>query len=332
MYHKIITAIVMVALAWSTEARVSLLDKFNYIAGQSQYANQIYAQLQLPFSLDTVMASSMEIAMENCQSAFKWDRWNCPSSDFILRRTSKSPLMDREDAYVNAISTAALLYTITKNCSSGIIAGCGSCSDSAYTTQCSDNPQAAEKLFKKHLKSDFSNEFYGKLFQQNYKAITNLLQKSLTKKCVCAVMGPGGVCANEICLDTLKPFEEIAKDIRQMYDEGLELSNTPENSRIMWENIPLDVLVYMNDSPNYCEPDAVPLWNGMRGRQCSMANNGEALSEEDSLRCRHLCSECGYSVETQSVMTETRCNCKFTWGFQVQCEMCVTVQKLHYCY
>ncbi|XP_075163867.1 wnt inhibitor of Dorsal protein-like [Haematobia irritans] len=322
MYHSIIViTAITIALAPNSES---------FFIGQ--YGNQVYGQLKVPFSLENVMSSSMEIALESCQSAFKWDRWNCPTSDFIRRGNSKSTLMDREDAYVNAISTAALLYTIAKNCSSGSISGCGSCADNPYASKCSDNPKLAETLFRKHNKIDFSGDFYGKLSLQNYKAITNLLEKSLTNQCMCAVMGPRGVCSKEVCLEILKPFEEIAQDIRQMYDEGLELSNTPENSRIMWENIPLDVLVFMNDSPNYCEPDAVPLWNGMRGRQCSTGANGEALSEEESLRCRHLCSECGYSVVTKQVMTENRCNCKITWGFQVQCEMCITVQKLHYCF
>lgn len=313
-------------------AQVSLLDKLNYYASQSQYAAQVYSQLQAPFSLENVMTSSLETAMETCQNSFKWDRWNCPSSDFFLRRTSKSLFMDREDSYVNAITTAAVLYTITKNCSSGIIAGCGTCNDSPYSSQCSDNPKAAEQLLKKHVSTVFGEDFFGKISKHNYKAITNLLEKSLVKQCGCAVLGPNGLCAKEICLQVLKPFEDIATDIRQMYEEGLQLSNTPENSRIMWDNIPLDALVYMKDSPNYCEPDAVPHWNGMRGRQCSTGANGENLSEEERTRCRHLCRECGYTVRSKNVVTESRCNCKFTWGFQVQCEMCVTVQRQYYCY
>ncbi|XP_075163878.1 wnt inhibitor of Dorsal protein-like [Haematobia irritans] len=311
---------------------MSLLDKLNFIAGQSQYVNQVNNPLQIPFSLDNVMIESMEIAMESCQSSFKGDRWNCPSSDFLRRRSSKSPLMDREDVYVNAITTAAMLYTITKNCAIGIIAECGSCSNNPYTTQCSDNPKEAEKLFHEHSNLDFSNDFYGKLSSHNYKAITNLLEKSLTRQCFCVVMGPGGVCTKDLCLETLKPFSEISNDIRQMYEEGLELNNTPENSRILWENIPLDALAYTKDSPNYCEPDAVPFWHGMHGRQCSMAPDGEELSEEERSRCNHLCHECGYRVRTQKVLTESSCNCKLTWGFQVQCEMCVIIQNQYICY
>ncbi|XP_023308877.2 wnt inhibitor of Dorsal protein [Lucilia cuprina] len=332
MNNSIVGIIVTLGCLTVVLGHVQLLDQLNYFASQSQYAAQVYSKLQVPFSLENIMASSLETAMETCRNSFKWERWNCPRSDFFLRRTSKSLSLDREDSYVNAITTAAVLYSITKNCSSGIIAGCGSCSDSPYSSQCSDNPKAAEQMLKQHTNIAFMDEFYDKIWKHNYKAITNLLEKSLIKQCGCAVLGSNGLCAKEVCLQVLKPFEDIAADIRQMYEEGLQLNNTPENSRIMWDNIPLDALVYMKDSPNYCEPDAMPHWNGMRGRQCSTGSNGENLSEEDRTRCRYLCRECGYTVRPKNIVTESRCNCKFTWGFQVQCEMCVTVQRQYYCY
>ncbi|XP_073823020.1 wnt inhibitor of Dorsal protein-like [Musca autumnalis] len=279
------------------------------------------------------MGTSMDMAMENCQRSFEWERWNCPTSDFILRRTTISPELDREGAYVEAIATAALIYTTTKNCSSGITAGCGSsCPESPYTSQCSDNPKEAEQLLKKHRNIDFPNDFRGKIEAHNYKAITNLMEKSLTEQCVCAMMGPGGKCIKEICRHILKPFEEIANDIRQMYDEGILLENTIINSRVLWNNIPLDALVFTRDSPNYCELEAVPHWNGMVGRLCAIGSNDGDLSKEDKERCQYLCGECGYTPEEKNVLTETRCNCKLTWDFQLQCDSCIIAEKHYYCY
>uniref|UniRef100_A0A1I8NHL5 Protein Wnt n=1 Tax=Musca domestica TaxID=7370 RepID=A0A1I8NHL5_MUSDO len=302
------------------------------MAAQSIYANKVYSPLQVPFSLDNVIPSSMEMAMENCQRSFKWERWNCPTSDFILRRSAKSAELDREGAYVEAIATAAIIYTITKNCSSGITAGCGSCSENPYTPLCSDNPREAEELLRKYRNIKFPHDFRGKIEAHNYKAITNLLGKSLIKQCACAIMGPGGKCVKEFCRQVLKPFEEIADDIRQMYNEGILLENTIINSRILWDNIPLDVLVFMRDSPNYCELDAVPHWNGMVGRQCAAGTSNGNLLDEDQERCNHLCRECGYTVEEKNVLTEIRCNCKFTWDFRMQCDSCLIAEKHYYCY
>lgn len=331
MFNTII-AIIVVTISITAEGQVSVLSHLNYMASQSQYAIQGYGQAQTQFSMDNIMAGSIEMALQNCQNSFRWDRWNCPESDFFLRRNTKSLLLDREDAYINAITTASVLYAITKNCSSGIIAECRSCPDNRYSSQCSDNPQAADKLFRKQTNSEFADDFYGKISKHNYRSITNLLEKSLVNQCTCSVMAPNGICLKEMCLQILKPFENIAEDIRHMYDEGLQLNNTPEISRIMWENIPLDSLVYTMDSPNYCEPEAIPQWNGMRGRQCTMGEDDETLSDQKRQNCRHLCRECGYSVKSQNVVTENHCNCKFAWGFRVQCEKCVTVQRQYYCY
>lgn len=332
MSNLFVSTILLISCLTIVLGQASLLDQLNYFASQSQYTAHLYPQQQVPLSIESVMATSLKIALETCQNSFQWEHWNCPSRDFFFRRTSKSSSLDREDSYVNAITTAAALYAITKNCSSGQISGCNTCSDSPYSSQCSDNPRAAQQLLKKHVNTAFADDFNGKILKHNYNAVTNLLEKSLVKQCVCVVFGLNDLCAKEICLQVLKPFEDIAADIRQMYEEGLQLSNTPANSRIMWNNIPLDALIYIKDSPNYCEPDAVPHWNGMRGRPCSTITNGESSSEEDRARCRYLCRECGYMVLPQNIVTESRCNCKFTWGFQVKCEMCVTVQRQYYCY
>lgn len=63
-----------------------------------------------------------ELVLKNCQQQFRWDRWNCPTADFQSKRSSM--LLDRETAFVQTFTTAALIYTLTKNCSQGEINGC----------------------------------------------------------------------------------------------------------------------------------------------------------------------------------------------------------------
>ena len=276
------------------------------------------------------MGSAMDMAVQSCQASFQWERWNCPSTDFYLKHTSKPLQFDREDAYVSAISIAAILYTINKDCSSGIVAGCGCGNNPNSINPCSDDPQKAEELYKSHVNSEVSKDFTGSMRRHNFMAVSMLLRKSLTKKCACLNLGPNG-CLSEVCVNVLKPFQEIASDIRQMYEEALQLSNSILNAQVMWKNVPLDVLVFGKDSPSYCEPDAVAHWNGMRGRQCSAAT-GDNISPEERVSCHNLCRECGYQVRTRNVITEKPCHCQLTWGFQVQCDTCVNVEEQYYCY
>lgn len=81
--------------------------------------SQIYSQPPV----SEVFLSSMELAISSCQEAFKWDRWNCPSRQFFSKRTSKH--IDREQAFVKALTTASLIYGVWKNCSLGNDPNCG---------------------------------------------------------------------------------------------------------------------------------------------------------------------------------------------------------------
>lgn len=57
----------------------------------------------------------MDLSLAACQIQYKWNRWNCPITDFLSKRSK--PTYDRESAFVQAITIAALIYTVTKNCS-----------------------------------------------------------------------------------------------------------------------------------------------------------------------------------------------------------------------
>ncbi|KAL3279070.1 hypothetical protein HHI36_016584 [Cryptolaemus montrouzieri] len=54
------------------------------------------------------------MAMIFCNKEFKWKRWNCPTSDFS-RKTNH--LLTKEIAYTRAIISAAIVHSISRNCS-----------------------------------------------------------------------------------------------------------------------------------------------------------------------------------------------------------------------
>lgn len=62
------------------------------------------------------------MAMDECKNIFKWDRWNCPQSSFSRQNNQ---LATKEKAYTNAIITAGIIYSLTRDCSQGVIKGCG---------------------------------------------------------------------------------------------------------------------------------------------------------------------------------------------------------------
>jgi wnt family len=99
---------------------------------QSRTTNRIVKRNELSYDLSNtankdftsdIIASSTELALENCQKSFRWEKWNCPSNSFLSKRNSN--IVDREQAFVKALLTASLIYNVMKNCSRENQENCG---------------------------------------------------------------------------------------------------------------------------------------------------------------------------------------------------------------
>ncbi|XP_055848483.1 wnt inhibitor of Dorsal protein [Episyrphus balteatus] len=285
-------------------------------------------QLKSTFPLKETMGPSLELALASCQEGFKWDRWNCPSTDFLSKRNSKH--LDRESAYVVTITTAALLYTITKNCSSGGIPGCGCAEDTNNQfAKCSDDTDYAEQVVGTILNNSQEDSLDVQAYAvlHNNRAAKIAVRQSMRRYCRCE--DDLLACNENKCWHSLRPFADIANKVRKMYDNALVV-NADNSGTVNWKHIPEDVLVYVDDSPNYCNINAIPGWTGMRGRQCSR-EKGRHVSAQEKQSCRNLCRSCGLRTRGQAVVVKKRCNCRFSWCCEVKCEICVSVEKQHYC-
>jgi hypothetical protein len=111
--------------------------------------------------MDTVM-NGAQTAMNECKNVFKWSRWNCPQSAFskydmrkiIFENVSYSRVLlfrqykhlsTKEKAYTDAIIAAGIIYSITQDCSQGVIKGCG-CDPNRQEPQ--DDPKVLNQIEK----------------------------------------------------------------------------------------------------------------------------------------------------------------------------------------
>lgn len=72
-------------------------------------------------------------------------------------------------------------------------------------------------------------------------------------------------------------------------------------------------LVYIHDSPNYCERDEKMGSPGTHGRACNRTAGGAD-------GCDQLC--CGRGFTTHIERVKERCNCKFFFCCRVECDEC----------
>lgn len=81
-------------------------------------------------------------------------------------------------------------------------------------------------------------------------------------------------------------------------------------------------LVYLEQSPPFCEKNPALGILGTHGRQC----NDTSLGVDG---CDLMC--CGRGYKTQEVVVIERCACIFHWCCEVKCQKCRTTKTVHTC-
>ena len=148
----------------------------------------------------------------------------------------------------------------------------------------------------------------------------------MQQKCRCH--GVSGSCAVKTCWKSMPSFQQVGSVIKNKYHNSVEIAPRssrklrPRDKRYRRRAINEDVLVYLEDSPNYCRRNRRDGILGTRGRQCTRDNR-------DDRSCDMLC--CGRGYNTKVVRHVERCHCKFVWCCEVKCKTCETLVDVHTC-
>lgn len=281
-----------------------------------------------------------------CQFQFQKRRWNCTMIDPLTNTVFGDVVLKdgtREAAFVHAISAAGVAYRITKDCSQGLINKCG-CDLSRSRTilepspigtfsykGCSDNVlygiakssefvDGAEKNKNQSQERRLMNE-------HNNRAGREVLANSLRRECKCH--GVSGACEMRTCWDSVPPFREIGYIIKDKFDGATEVKIVPGQVRLkierknpMFKRHTQADLVYLDNSPDYCEPNLERGVLGTKGRQCNISS----LAIDG---CELLCCNRGYNRNIEIV--QERCHCKFHYCCRVECQTCEKVIETYTC-
>lgn len=144
---------------------------------------------------------------------------------------------------------------------------------------------------------------------------------------VCKCHGVSGSCSIKICWQKMKDFRSIGAYLKDKFD-GASLVQyiIPKNklkriSKNMKKPTKKD-LVYLEESPDFCEnnPEAGSL--GTKGRQC--VKDGYGLDG-----CNLMCCGRGYYTTVEDIRED--CDCKFVWCCRVDCKTCTRKEEKHFC-
>jgi len=166
-------------------------------------------------------------------------------------------------------------------------------------------------------------------------------------KPACKCHGVSGSCNMRTCWHQLPTFREVGNSLRAKYDRAVEAAfnrpgtrlvrtvrspSTPASSRrrrrLRSSTRPAkEDLLYVDASPDYCEPDEKSGSLGTHGRRCVRRSGRTDDLSADS--CELLC--CGRGYNAFRITTLERCRCRFHWCCKVKCSICERAVDVHVC-
>lgn len=296
-----------------------------------------------------------------CKFQFNERKWNCST---VEDSTVFGPILSipsKEAAFANAIASAGVVLSIARGCRDGQLDSCG-CSSAGRPADlkaewiwggCGDNIHYGYKFAKNFVdirerevnQRRGSNEHGRQLMNvHNNEAGRRAVIKNMKVTCKCH--GVSGSCSLVTCWQQLAPFRKVGDYLREKYDKSTKVKVTRRGRlrvRSGKEKIPTaNDLVYLSQSPDYCQANETIGTLGTEGRTCKRvdkrghgrrigrdSNKLDELEMDDDGSCAVMC--CNRGHESIVMTVKERCNCKFHWCCYVECNTCEKDIRLNVC-
>ncbi|EFX77586.1 secreted signaling protein-like protein WNT4 [Daphnia pulex] len=297
---------------------------------------QVKVCLQQPATMLSVWEAGQS-SSQACRQAFAERRWNCSSIDFLPRKAPDLSHGTREQAWVYALTSAALTRAVARGCSSGILKQCACGSFPRHPPDgqfkwggCGDDIKYAKQFAKSFTDASLKRHWkkphvISAVNMHNNRVGRKVAEQSLQTQCKCH--GVSGSCQIKTCWRSLPPIGEIASRMKMLY--GLAVEVTPRRPNDMRRRSAVasgrlaQDLIYITKSPDFCRPDKQSGSLGTAGRMCN------ATHESSSGSCASLCCGRGYITVIREQVE--RCNCKYIWCCTVRCKTCRRQVEVHMC-
>ncbi|KAM9410313.1 protein Wnt-2b-like [Pholidichthys leucotaenia] len=276
--------------------------------------------------------------IKECQYQFRHHRWNCSTLDRDHTVFGKVMLRgSREAAFVYAISSAGVVYAITRACSQGELKICncdsrkrGQASDDRGKFDwggCSDNIHYGISFTKDFVDA---RERAGKDGQALMNLHNNRCGRMAVKrfmKLECKCHGVSGSCSLRTCWLAMSDFRRTGDYLRKKYNSAVEVTMNQDGAGFVvadknFKGSTRNELVFVEKSPDYCLMDSKTGSLGTEGRECNKSSRG-------TNSCEVMC--CGRGYDTKRKKKVTKCECKFKWCCDVECKYCEDIVDVHTC-
>ncbi len=156
------------------------------------------------------------------------------------------------------------------------------------------------------------------------------MHKALPKVCKCH--GMSGTCQQKTCWRSTPQIGKVSESLKKLYDHAVKVRYDKTQKAFVRASNPGHqgkpsghtgkslhfrnrALVYLEDSPDYCQPNLLTGHKGTLLRYCDPDNMST---------CQHLCENCGYRTVKRLVLERNckKCRKQFKWCCSVSCGSC----------
>ncbi|XP_023228817.1 protein Wnt-9a-like isoform X1 [Centruroides sculpturatus] len=311
---------------------------------------KLYNFYQKEKALADTLINSIQLSALECERQFEYHRWNC-SIDSVRINLLKEAYP--ETAFLYSITSASLVHTVARGCSSGKLRHCTCDEDTFNATEnkktwlwggCGDNVKFGARFTRKFLLTRWKHakDLRALIERHNSEVgIKQVVRRNVLKVCKCH--GVSGSCTVRTCWKQLSPFNIIGSILRRKYlkstkanvgnDAAIGRSKLKrQRQRHKMEKWRLrkrkeeaykklgifdrSVLLYLSESPNFCNSD--DSWPGTKDRRCRRGIN-----------CDTLC--CGRGYNSRVVVSNVSCKCRVVWCCTVHCHLCQEKKDVFTC-
>ncbi|KAF7272921.1 hypothetical protein GWI33_014327 [Rhynchophorus ferrugineus] len=268
--------------------------------------------------LPQLLEETKKLAVSSCVELFQYEQWNC--SKTTIKNYFKS--VYRETALMYSLATSALMYVISRACAEGKLTNC-KCASHGRSDNiskwdwggCGDNTKYAKKLTKHFLQLRKKGDSPNNVMKYNSEVGMKVVLQHKVKECQCH--GISKSCTYKTCFMRIRPFREIASTLWQLYHTAIPVESD-NNIRYLKQHRKRN-LVYLENSPNFCNPRGA-FGVTTTGRRCKDINN-----------CATLCCTRKHVNVTEVFADHCNCRWKHESKFEVDCEKCYREEVFYYC-